>query len=935
MPQNHPEAGVTTVDLGLLPEAEALATARKAFRQGAIVRIVGGTPEDLKRLLGVGGVSAVPSRPPAQLVYQLVAARATKRGALHEFAQLGAATGGLDSLAYQRWAEKEGRLALQEEPGVLPTEPVPPPQAWTELYKTTTSTTSPNGNVFQNTVSAYRLNDTDPAHDYYMVLTDPQSEPHFTGCPLACGWFTSQRVFTMSTTPAMVLVDHGPNNPITNDSGSFTIGGELSPSPGVDASFTHSWQQPSVVTTDQSDLGKGIGQWNEAFAGQGVFQPPPETSTGTFVSHQGSIFQVPGGTTSFQFSLDAQIISEFNHTFTDELETLPAPVTLTIFPPLFAVSVSSLTIPPGGSGKFDIVSTNPTGSTNIGLPWVVSNVPDWLTVDHVSGSVSTVVTLDVQPGTPPGSVAFVNVNTDPAFAAPSVEKTPLVVKVIVGEPDSIGTLLTGGVDTVTGAVLDTADLYSPRGPSFDFETTMTRPRVAHTATLLPSGQLLVAGGANPATASAELYDPGARTFAPTGDMTASRSGHTATLLDGGKVLLAGGLPPSGQGPSLATAELYDPGTQTFTQTASMFVPRGQHSATKLRDGTVLVVGGLSNTMPPSLVDVAEIYDPTGPGGFSETSTGLHTPRTNHTATLLKGGFSDGWVLIAGGRTPGNVNAPMELYEPRIKGFGIVNPLNVGRSGHAATLLPDGKVLITGGFDQNQNPLASAELFDPESWGITLVSGDSPCPGSPGCMTVARSGHTATLQPDGTVLLAGGVGPGNQSVGSTETYDHNTRSFSAGPSTTPRSGHAATLLQRSLAATPAVVAAAQVNRRTFLADQTLTIGATLNNPGFADSADLYLGVIFPDDDTIIFWTGGDMALGTAADLRTFRPFAADFPLETQFSVHIPNLIVYRWTGTEPRGRYVFFNLVTKAGALADGAASHDELLGLATATFLFP
>ena len=936
-------AQITTVDLGLRPEAEALASARNAFRQGAIVRIVGGTPKDFKRLLGVGGVSVVPSPVPEQLVYQIVAARATKRGALHEFAQLGpAAPSSLDFLAYARWAEKEGRLALQEEEGVLLTEPGPPPQAWTQLYKTTSHSTSQVGNVFQNTVSVYRLNDTDPAWDYYMVLTDPQSEPNFLSCPIVgpCGWFTQTRVFTMSTTPQMVLVDHGPNNPITNDSGSFTIGAILSPSPGVNASFTQAWQQPSVVTTDESNLAQGVGQWNEAFAGQRPFEPPPETSTGTFVSHQGSIFQVPGGTTSFQFSLDAQITSRLNGTFTDQFDTFSAPVQLTIFPPFFAVSVSSLTIPPGGSGNFDITSTNPTGGTSIGLPWVVSNIPTWLTVDHVSGSVSTVVTLDVQPGTPRGSVAFVSVNTDPAFAAPSVEQNPLVVKVIVGEPDVIGTLLTGGVDTVTRTVLDTAALYSPLGHSFDFETTMTRARTAHTATLLLSGQLLVAGSTDPPTASAELFDPDARTFTPTGDMTVSRSGHTATLLEGGTVLLAGSLPPNDQGNSLATAELYDPGTKTFTETGTMIVARGQHSATLLFDGTVLVVGGLSTTQPPTPIDVAEIYSPTGraTGVFSSTASGLNTPRTNHTATLLKGGFpSDGWVLIAGGTGLAGVTATAEVYQPRINEFVLLFPLNVGRSGHAATMLPDGKVLITGGFDLHFNPLASAELYDPASTTFTLVSGNSPCPGSPGCMTAARSGHTATLQLDGTVLLAGGVGPGNQSLGSTETYDHNAGSFSAGPSTTPRSGHTATLMQQSLTKTvPAVIASAQVNQPTFLAGQTLAISATVNNPGFAESADFYLGAVLPDGGNIVFWTGGsDTVLGTAADPRTFRPYAAGVSLATQFSLHMPNLLVHRWTGAEPRGGYVLFNLVTKAGALADGVATPDEILGLATAPFSFP
>jgi hypothetical protein len=552
------------------------------------------------------------------------------------------------------------------------------------------------------------------------------------------------------------------------------------------------WNQPSVVTTDQSNLSKGVGQWNEAFAGQGFLQAPPETSIGTFVSHQGSIFQVPGGTPPFQFSLDVRITSELNNLFVDHFETFQAPVDLTIFPPFLAVSVTSLTIPAGGGGNFDIVSTNPTGGTNIGLPWAVSNLPEWLTVDHVLGSASTVLTLAVLPGTPVGSRGFVNVNTHPAFAAPSVETGPLVVEVIVGEPDAAGVLLTGGVDSVTQTVLNTASLYNPRTRSFDFETTMTRPRSAHTATPLASGHLLVTGGTHPAGPSAEVFDPKAGTFTPTGDMTASRSSHTATLLDGGTVLLAGGLVQ--QGDSLGTAELYHPGTQTFTGTGALIGPRGQHSATKLQDGTVLVVGGLSSTQPPTLIDFSEVYFPTS-GTFASAVGLLHTPRTAHTATLLKGGFSDGWVLIAGGQGPSGATAVAEVYLPRAREFKLPNPLHVGRSGHTATLLADGKVLITGGVDVHSNPLASAELFDPAMLSFTLLSGNySPCPGSPGCMMAARSGHTATLQADGTVLLAGGVGPGRVSLGSTEIYDPRAGTFSAGPSTTPRSAHTSTLMK---------------------------------------------------------------------------------------------------------------------------------------------
>jgi hypothetical protein len=96
--------------------------------------------------------------------------------------------------------------------------------------------------------------------------------------------------------------------------------------------------------------------------------------------------------------------------------------------------------------------------------------------------------------------------------------------------------------------------------------TMTTPRAGHTATLLPDGRVLIAGGDNPATVldTAEIYDPATGLFTPTGGMTTPRSGHSATLLADSKVLLAGGNGP-GHAP-VAAAELYDPSTATFTAT---------------------------------------------------------------------------------------------------------------------------------------------------------------------------------------------------------------------------------------------------------------------------------------------------------------------------------------------------------------------------------
>src|SRR5262249_13885386 len=177
----------------------------------------------------------------------------------------------------------------------------------------------------------------------------------------------------------------------------------------------------------------------------------------------------------------------------------------------------------------------------------------------------------------------------------------------------------------------------------------------HTATLLPGGKVLIAGGVDDVTrcivsctgnalASAELYDPGAGTFAATGSMTTARVGHTATLLANGKVLIAGGCSGSWPcGNALSRAELYDPASGTFTATGNMSAARSGHSATLLANGHVLIVGTEPAFPVPSW---AELYDPAN-GSFAATAD-LLIARQDHRAVLLPTGS----VLVAGGRGVG-------------------------------------------------------------------------------------------------------------------------------------------------------------------------------------------------------------------------------------------------------------------------------------------
>jgi hypothetical protein len=136
-------------------------------------------------------------------------------------------------------------------------------------------------------------------------------------------------------------------------------------------------------------------------------------------------------------------------------------------------------------------------------------------------------------------------------------------------------------------------------------------RYSHTATVLPSGKVLVVGGRNSSgvLGTAEEYDPATGTWSAAGALASARELHTATLLGTGKVLVAGGL----NGVSLASAELYDPATRQWTATASMATARHGHVAVALEAlGKVLVVGGLNTTTPSMTTGVAAaeayVYD---------------------------------------------------------------------------------------------------------------------------------------------------------------------------------------------------------------------------------------------------------------------------------------------------------------------------------------
>jgi len=266
-------------------------------------------------------------------------------------------------------------------------------------------------------------------------------------------------------------------------------------------------------------------------------------------------------------------------------------------------------------------------------------------------------------------------------------------------------LVAGGLSTGYADPVPSAELYNPATGTFSATGSMITTRESAAATLLTNGQVLVVGGCssnngtNPCqlVAGAELYDPATRTFSATGSLITARTGNTATLLPDGQVLVAGGI-TSPFDTILASAELYNPATGTFSTTGSMTTARSSPAATLLPNGQVLVSGG---SIPGSNLTTAELYSPTT-GTFSSTGS-MTTP--NESATLLL----DGQVLVAGGSIPGSNLATAELYDPTTGTFSATGSMITARSSLLATLLHNGQVLVAGGVGSS-GPLASAELY---------------------------------------------------------------------------------------------------------------------------------------------------------------------------------------------------------------------------------
>jgi N-acetylneuraminic acid mutarotase len=295
-----------------------------------------------------------------------------------------------------------------------------------------------------------------------------------------------------------------------------------------------------------------------------------------------------------------------------------------------------------------------------------------------------------------------------------------------------------------------AAVFDPTTNSWSAAGVPATARMYATATLLMDGRVLVAGGSvlntaaqpggNPTLflASTELYDPATKTWSAGATLPGPRESHAAVLLPGGNVLLVGG--DDGDN-ALTDALIYDPTTNTWTSIPTLLTIGSSPTATVLQSGKVIVT---ANLLP---VAYSQIFDPAA-GTWSNGSNMNNLHLLGATATLL----SDGRVLVAGGTTAPQSGMPMsvpEIYDPVANSWSLAGTMGTGRVGHTATLLLSGNVLVAGGFVYTGPSLASTELYDPSTntW-------------SPGTnMTTPRDHQGAVLLPPGQVFVTGGTNQG--------------------------------------------------------------------------------------------------------------------------------------------------------------------------------
>jgi hypothetical protein len=364
------------------------------------------------------------------------------------------------------------------------------------------------------------------------------------------------------------------------------------------------------------------------------------------------------------------------------------------------------TLPSGGEA-FERGVLLPTGSitglSNVSILTIGGNNPE-------TGTGVETINLNLNPGSNNGNA---DVWTAAGNTLPEQLVRPTTTLLATGDVLIVGGLLSNATDTnhvhiytqATGAVFATAPIPTARD--------------AHTASLLPTGSVVVAGGVDNGTilSDTEIYTPGGVGFGGAwtqgAPLNVARYDAVATTLADGRVLVTGGFNALG---AVNSAEIYDPIQNTWTLTSSnggtnMTTARVYHTATLLPNGDVLIAGGYNGTsLAP--VNSAEIFNPST-NTFTALPSGLVTARDQATATLVIGGSSSAptyQVLIAGGFTSTGATAASEYFNPTTGAFTATSPLITPRDSHGAWLVTDGDVVVAGGTTTGGGSTNTSEKF---------------------------------------------------------------------------------------------------------------------------------------------------------------------------------------------------------------------------------
>ena len=299
----------------------------------------------------------------------------------------------------------------------------------------------------------------------------------------------------------------------------------------------------------------------------------------------------------------------------------------------------------------------------------------------------------------------------------------MAVKARASRGDTVTTLEDGRIlvvgDLSSPGNWNGARVYSPVKGVWQSTAYLADKRLWHTSTLLGDGRVLITGGrkaSGEVMHTVELFDSEDDSWTSTSVMHRGRVFHASALLNDGRVLVLGGFDNSLR--TLASTEIYDPATQEWSIAADMIEARSFPTASVLQDGRVLVIGGShTGSGPAAMRKTAEMYDPRtdtwAPAGQMEIS------RAGHSATVLR----DGRVLVVGGAGPASTIAQAEIYYPEQNMWSRAGSLSLARTDHSAQMMSDGRVIVAGGWGNDGSAGHVVELFDPRvgTWMTMAVS----------------------------------------------------------------------------------------------------------------------------------------------------------------------------------------------------------------------